>query len=327
MAYVYLRSEATGQHLGAADDGAVALQEHTGDSEMWSLVSRDTAAIGSREALEWEYTLMSPVSDVVLTATAVEPLRPPHDGHGEQGIALHVALNGDAVDDDGATGGAAAGVFTALTGPTRLPSAYVADMNETGYSIIDGIMQPDDIAALKQTAEEIKANGGNAYRGAGGGAQKARAEPDEGRWGLDNNLMLANSPIIGKCSFHPVAMWVIQQYLGVADICQSHIPSYTILKPAKKLIGERPPGGWHSVSAAAALFLGLLRRLTNGRRITRIAKAASSTTSGQTRRGLVFSTTSVWTSSHLTTEPRSSCRTCSSSSIFTFSRSSKRSCA
>ena len=43
------------------------------------------------------------------------------------------------------------------------------------------------------------------------------------------------------------------------DICQSHIPSYTILKPAKKLIGERPPGGWHSVSAAAAPFLGFLQ--------------------------------------------------------------------
>ena len=54
-------------------------------------------------------------------------------------------------------------------------------------------------------------------------------------------------------------MWVIQQYLGVPDICQSHIPSYTILKPAKKLIGERPPGGWHSVSAAAALLSAVAR--------------------------------------------------------------------
>ena len=28
---------------------------------------------------------------------------------------------------------------------------------------------------------------------------------------------------------------------------QSHIPIFTILKPAKKLLGERPAGGWHSV--------------------------------------------------------------------------------
>jgi hypothetical protein len=108
-------------------------------------------------------------------------------------------------------------------------------------------MQPDDIAELRATAEEIKAGGiGEGFRGAGGGGAPQRKEPDEGRWGLDNNTVLAHSPIIGKCSFHPVALWVIQQYLGVPELCQSHIPSYTILKPAKKLIGERPPGGWHS---------------------------------------------------------------------------------
>ena len=59
MAFVYLRNDVTGQHLGAAADGQLSLAEHCGDAEMWTLVHRDTAAIGSRDSVGWEYTLMS----------------------------------------------------------------------------------------------------------------------------------------------------------------------------------------------------------------------------------------------------------------------------
>ena len=68
MAFVYLRNDVTGQHLGV-DGGQLSLAEHCGDAEMWAMVHRDTAAIGSRDTVGWEYTLMSPVSDVVLWIT------------------------------------------------------------------------------------------------------------------------------------------------------------------------------------------------------------------------------------------------------------------
>ena len=249
MAFVYLRNDVTGQHLGAGD-GQLSLAEHCGDAEMWTMVHRDTSAIGSRDSVAWEYTLMSPVSDVVLTGTAAAPIRP---SYGEAGTTLQLALDGAPVDADGGSSGDEAGIYTALTGPTRLPSTYVQEMRDTGYAILDGILQPDDIAELRRTMEDMKA-GRNPDTdvssrqdtrsiGQGGG----KAEPDEGRWSLDNNELLSTCPAFAKGSFHPVAMWCIQQYLGVPEIMQSHIPIFTILKPAKKLLGERPAGGWHSV--------------------------------------------------------------------------------
>ena len=225
MVYVYLRNDATGQHLS----GKGGVKEHVGDDGIWDLTNKAGGG----------FTLTCAAGSVTMDGTDAPSLRA---AYGEKGVSMTLG-----VDNDGEpVNGDDPAVFTALTAPTRLPSDYVKEMNETGFSILDGIMQPDDIAELRAHAQEIKQGGGNQFRGAGGGNAPARKEPEEGRWGLDNNVALATSPIIGKCSFHPVALWVIQQYLGVPELCQSHIPSYTILKPAKKLLGERPPGGWHA---------------------------------------------------------------------------------
>lgn len=231
MVFVYLRNDTTGQHLGAADASTLSIREHVGDAEMWKLAEGPNGP-----------QLSSATCELELSGVEVAPTR---DAYGEVGRTMQLSLNGMAVDNEGAASGDT-GVFTALSGPSKLPSTYVQEMRETGWSILDGIMQPDDIVEIKAFAEAAKAGGANTYRGAGGGAPAQRKEPDEGRWGLDNNHLLANCPILAKCSFHPVAMHVIQEYLGVPEIIQSHIPSYTILKPAIKMRGERPAGGWHS---------------------------------------------------------------------------------
>ncbi len=215
-----------------ADAASLSVREHTGDAEMWTL----------GEGADGTPHLTSATCELVLHGVEVASAR---EAYGEVGRTMQLSLGGVAIDSEGAATGEASS-FTALSGPTRLPSAYVQEMRETGWAILDGIMQPDDITEIKAFAEVAKTGSANSYRGAGGGGPPQRKEPEEGRWGLDNNHLLANCPILAKCSFHPVAMHVIQEYLGVPEIIQSHIPSYTILKPAIKMRGERPPGGWHS---------------------------------------------------------------------------------
>lgn len=70
--------------------------------------------------------------------------------------------------------------------------------------------------------------------------------PEEGRAGLDSNELLCNCPVLAKGSFHPVSMWVIQRYLGVPELHMSHIPAYTITKPATTQRGKLGRGGWHA---------------------------------------------------------------------------------
>jgi hypothetical protein len=69
--------------------------------------------------------------------------------------------------------------------------------------------------------------------------------PSDGRFSLDSAELLSTAPTMAKASFHPVALWVIQRYLGVRDLQESHIPVFTVLKPAgETLRHRRPAGGW-----------------------------------------------------------------------------------
>ena len=111
MAYVYLRNDTTGQQLGAVDAVTLSVQEHAGDAEMWTLAETGTSAV----------TLTSAVAGAVLTGVAVPARR---ESYGEVGRALKLSLDGATVDDAGATVGEV-GVFTALTGPTKLPMRCV----------------------------------------------------------------------------------------------------------------------------------------------------------------------------------------------------------
>ena len=130
-------------------------------------------------------------------------------------------------------------VFTALCGPNRLPSSYVAEMEAAGYALLDNILRPDDVRELKTTHDALVGDA-------------AAFGPAEGRGGLDSNQILCEAPMLAKSSFHPVAMWVIQRYLGVPELHMSHVPSYTITKPATTQRGVPGVGGWHGAAAAAA---------------------------------------------------------------------------
>jgi ectoine hydroxylase-related dioxygenase (phytanoyl-CoA dioxygenase family) len=45
---------------------------------------------------------------------------------------------------------------------------------------------------------------------------------------------------------HPVALWLLQQYLCTDAIHFCHQPVITTLKPADELLGSFPEGGWHT---------------------------------------------------------------------------------
>ena len=132
MVYVYLRNDATGQHLS----GGGGVREHVGDAEIWDLTK---SGVG--------YTVSCATGAMTLEGTEAASLRA---AYGEKGVSMTLG-----VDNDGdPANGEAPAVFTALTAPTRLPSSYVEEMNETGYAILDGIMQPEDIAELRAVSTQ-----------------------------------------------------------------------------------------------------------------------------------------------------------------------------
>ena len=235
MVRVYLRSDTTGQHLGLASPEksaeALATHEHVGDESIWELQLRLPPADGGDHAGHARrYNLVCAVGGLELRAKEVAPLRPPY---GEKGVSLEIkGPQGELLTDDGTASAGSPAVFTALTAPPRLPSEYIAEMNAVGYAMIEGILQPDDLAEMRTAVGQMLVEAD---------------QPDEGRFSLDSNALLSNCPTLAKASFHPVALRCIQGYLGVPDLQQSHIPVFTVLKPAgEKLRGPAKPGGWHS---------------------------------------------------------------------------------
>ena len=150
--FVYLRNDSTGRHVGAEPDGAhIRMHEHTGDDCMWLL----------KEASEGRLVLRSAVTDLVLQCCKVAPIAP---SYGERGVAFRIdgveelfpaeAENmrvrmGQRTTVQEPADEIGRGVFTALCGPNRLPSDYVAEMEATGYAILDNIYRPDDIKEIK----------------------------------------------------------------------------------------------------------------------------------------------------------------------------------
>ncbi len=122
--------------------------------------------------------------------------------------------------------------FTAQSAPTRLPSEHLAELREQGFTVLERILDADAIARVKAGATVAYAE------------QHADAEPTDGRVNLRDGL--AWSPDVARAVTHPVALWLMQQYMGTDEIHYGHTPSVTTMRPAGKLLGEHPKGGWHS---------------------------------------------------------------------------------
>ena len=64
---------------------------------------------------------------------------------------------------------------------------------------------------------------------------------------LGAGSFLAKTPVVAQAAMNPVALHLIETYLGVDSIHYCHSPGITILRPAEKTENtEVMPGGWHS---------------------------------------------------------------------------------
>ncbi len=122
--------------------------------------------------------------------------------------------------------------ITPVAGPTKLPSAHLAELRQNGYTILENILGAAAIERLrKQIADNRKAKHAD------------EADRDGHFWMMDG---LAWAPDFVKASVHPLALWLLRTYMSTDDIHFCHQPIITTLRPADALKGTFPEAGWHS---------------------------------------------------------------------------------
>ena len=119
-----------------------------------------------------------------------------------------------------------------LAGPARSPSTYLAELRQQGFTVLENIIAPDAIERLKSDIAQIRTQ-----------HHSAETDCDGHFWIMDG---LSWSPELASAASHPVALWVLQQYMGTNHIHYCHQPIITTLKPARALLNTFPEGGWHS---------------------------------------------------------------------------------
>ena len=124
------------------------------------------------------------------------------------------------------------GALVLQQGPSRLPSELLAELQSQGFTILDNVMDAEAVAQFKERAAATRAS------------NHADETPGDGFfWMMDG---LSWSPELCRAVTHPVALWMMQQYLSTEDIHTCHQPVITTAKPADSLLGTYPEGGWHS---------------------------------------------------------------------------------
>ncbi len=123
-------------------------------------------------------------------------------------------------------------IQTLRPGPTRLPSEHLAELRTGGFTVLERLLDAAAVTRVRQEALRQLA------------LQSPEAGPTDGRLGIGGGL--AWSVDVARAVTHPVALWLMQEFLGTAHIHYCHAPSVTTMRPAGKLRDTGPPGGWHS---------------------------------------------------------------------------------
>jgi hypothetical protein len=138
-----------------------------------------------------------------------------------------VDTNGAAFNLDGIDGG-----LNLQRGPSRLPSAHLAELRSKGFTVLDNLIDAAAVERIKSDAAKELA------------AQSPDAETFDVRLGVANGISWSTD--VARAVTNPVALWLIQTYLGNEEIHFCHPPGVTVMRPAKELIGTHPDIGWHS---------------------------------------------------------------------------------
>ena len=133
------------------------------------------------------------------------------------------------LEDDTAVEGAP---FLVVEGPRQAPSAHLDELREQGFTVVRNVMDDASIARLKVEAGRVRAE------------RHAHESSHDGTfWMMDPLIWSAD---VARASAHPVALWIMRQYMETEEIHFCHQPVITTLKPADLLRGTFPEEGWHS---------------------------------------------------------------------------------
>ena len=122
--------------------------------------------------------------------------------------------------------------FRVIQGPRQTPSSHLDELRSQGFTVVRHVMDDAAIARLKA------------------GISKERAEYHAHETSHDGSFWIVNSLIwsaeVARAASHPVALWIIRQYLRTEEIHFCHQPVITTVKPADLLAGTFPDDGWHT---------------------------------------------------------------------------------
>ncbi len=121
--------------------------------------------------------------------------------------------------------------LTVREGPTRLPSEHLTELRDRGLTVVERLLDPTTIERLKRRA----------YRELARQQNQPIESDDRVHW----TNALAWSPDIARAATNPVAIWVLERYLGTPDIHCCHPAGLTAMRPTKNLLGTFPEEGWH----------------------------------------------------------------------------------
>ena len=111
-------------------------------------------------------------------------------------------------------------------------SAHVYELREQGFTIVENVLDAASIARLKTSASQVRAE-----------RHADESNHDGHFWMMDPLVWSAD---VARAAVHPVALWIVRQYLETEEIHFCHQPLITTLTPADRLRGTHPDGGWHS---------------------------------------------------------------------------------
>ena len=244
--YILLASEATGLHLCDETEGnSLGLRPHCDDSCVWEWASESTlqnAATG-RE-VEVEPTGAPPAQDETAAIDAAF-------GPGASQLVLRKCrLAGDAQKQAGLQGQL---VFSERAAPARLPSAYLAELETQGWTVVENLLSPAMLSNLNSNVNRVRKDGAEKEA-------QLKAAQDLRPYKSNDNVIHARSlmdkgksflgmtPAVAQALMHPVSLWLIEKYLGVDAVHYCQCPGISILRPAEKTEENSHvmPGGWHA---------------------------------------------------------------------------------
>ncbi len=244
--YILLVSESTGLHLcDGTEEGGLGLRPHCDDSCVWEWNS----ASSLRNAATSTVVTVEPSGALPDADQAAEI-----DAAFGPGASLLVPQKYRLVGNAQKLAGLGSQLqFSPRDAPARLPSAYLADLERQGWTVVENVMSPAMVSNLVANINTVREN--NAEKEA-----RVKAAQDSRPYASNDNVIrpralmdkgesfLGMTPAVAQALMHPVSLWLIESYLGVDDIHYCQCPGFSILRPATKT-GENTrvmPGGWHA---------------------------------------------------------------------------------